>query len=302
MFCYKSSDLSFVLVQCLLLLLSNSNIIDASRDIQLTKCCSEETFYSQGFDSCRNDSEQSFAWPPSVYSEDSSILIDDITKDDFNITSSKQDCPDGQVPVSARKFKLISDGSLRLEDGRNLTVGQFCLNQVLGSAEIVARFCSPDPCIESVPGCIRKCCPNGMVLSFIKEEPQCQSSSSPSFNVSFKNKLGESVDQSLSSYVVRDGVIPKCIHGIYPLGESFDEPFYVLTDSQIYVPGNLEGLKSPSDYCIDTNGTREVSKKINGLMPQVDYLIVKFKFKLNVFGHLLVGASCIDMLSIRRIN
>ena len=260
------TSLFFLCVVACLLLLSNSNLVDGSRDIPITKCCENDTFYWQGFDSCRNGSEHPFfiSWPPPVYSEDS-ILIDYISAvDDFNITTAKHDCPDGQIAVSTTKFKFLINGLLRLEDGRNYQVGQFCLSQVFGSdEEIVARFCAPDPCIEAnldSAGCLRKCCPIGMALNFINNLPLCQSSLSPSFNVQFKNKLGESIDQSLSSYVVRDGVAPKCIFGIDPLSEAFNESFYVLPDTQIYVPGNIEEHhKMPSDYCIDTDGADEVN-------------------------------------------
>jgi hypothetical protein len=226
----------------------------------MTKCCHDNAFYLKGFDSCRNDSEQSVSWPPPVFSKKLN-QINNITADDFSITTTKDDCPKGQIAVSTTQFKVISDGSLRLEDGRKFEKDLFCLSQLFESADIIARFCAPDPCIESKSkssGCIRKCCPNGMELN--SASFSCQPSPSSSFNVRFKNKLGEpAVDQSLSSYVIRDGVIPKCIHGISPLGEEFDEPFYILADAQIYIPGYFEEHhKMPSDYCIETDHKNKV--------------------------------------------
>lgn len=156
----------------------------------------------------------------------------------------------------APKFKFIADGTLKLEDdGRNLKVGQFCLNQVFGSSEIIARFCAPDRCIiESSVGCIRKCCPNGMKLI----SKYCQSSPSSTFDVEFKNKLGKSVNQSLSSYVIRDGVAPKCTNGFNPLGKAFDEIFYILPDAQIYIPGYPAKDRIVSDYCLESDETDAV--------------------------------------------
>lgn len=243
------------------LLLSKPVLVCASRDIPMTKCCQQETFYWQGFDSCRNDSEQSVSWPPIVYSEDLNV-IDDITANDFknNVITSKEDCPNGKIAVSTTKYKFILDGSLRLEDGRSFQVDQFCLSQVFGSEEIVARFCAPDPCIESKSvkaGCIRKCCPNAMALNSTSFSCQPSSYSSySSFGIQFKNELGESVHRNLSSYVIRDGVTPKCIYGTSPLGKAFDndEPFYLLPSAQIFIPSYPKDDRMPSDYCIDTNG------------------------------------------------
>ena len=248
---------------CLLLQL-NLVLVEAGRDIAMTKCCHEETpFYLQGFDSCRNDSEQSVSWPPLVFSKRLNQLKD-ITADDFIITTSNEGCPKGQIAESTIQFKLTIDGSVRLEDGRIFKSGQFCLSQLFGSVDIIARFCTPDPCIEanldssSADVCIRKCCPNGMVLNSISFS--CQSTTSPSFFPPFKNKLGEPVDQSLSSYVVRAGVIPKCAHGFSPLGESLDdnETFYILPNAQIFIPGYPKDDQMPSDFCIDTEGDDEV--------------------------------------------
>ena len=251
---YKSMLLSFVM-ECLLILLNVHHLVEAGRDIPMTKCCPRENFfYSQGFDSCRKNDAQSVSWPPIVYSEDLN-QVEDIKAEDFNITATIESCSEGQIAVSTTKFKFIDDGSLKMEDERNLKVGQFCLNQVYGSSDIIARFCAPDPCIESNPesaGCIRKCCPNGMELN--STSFSCQPSSSSSFEIEFKNELGESVNRSLSSYVIRDGVAPKCIHGIGPLSKAFDDVFYVLPDAQIYIPIYPEKDRIPPDYCIDTDG------------------------------------------------
>ena len=167
------------------------------------------------------------------------------------------------------KFKFLVDGSLRLdEDGRNFQVGQFCLSQVFGSdEEIIARFCTPDPCIEAntgSAGCIRKCCPIGMELS--SATFTCQpSSSTDAFDVQFRNELGESVDRNLSSYVIRYGVTPKCTHGFNAPGKSFDndEPFYILLDARMYFPAYLYNHRFVSDYCVDmerSNGSDLVNQ------------------------------------------
>jgi len=262
--------LLFFVVGWLLLVLT-PYLVDADRNIRVTKCCEDEALYWQGFDSCRNESEQSFfSLLPPVYSEDLNLIYD-IKASDFNITTAMDNCSDGQIAVSTTKFKFIIDGSLRLDDdGRNFKVGRFCLSEAFGSAEIVARFCATDPCIEmnhESAGCIRKCCPNGMELN--STSFSCQLTPSPSFGVQFKNELGESVAQNISSYVIRDGVTPKCIYGTSPLGKAFDneELFYILPNAHIYIPGYPRDDRMPSDYCIDTDGKDGVNyiyKNING--------------------------------------
>ena len=249
---------TLLFVKCFLLLWC-SHLVDAGRDISMTKCCQDGTVYLQTFDSCKDGSEQSVSWSPAVYSENS-ILVADIAEGDFKITTQMSDCSEGLIAVSTTKFKFLIDGSLRLDEGgRNLTEGQFCLNQVFGPEGIVARFCDPDPCIEAdtrSAGCIRKCCPIGMDINSMT----CQPSSSPSFDVQFRNESGEPVDQSLSSYVVRGGVIPKCIDDSFlPLGEAHNETFYVLPNAQIFIPGYSKKDQMISDYCIDTDGGDAVS-------------------------------------------
>ncbi len=80
----------------------------------------------------------------------------------------------------------------------------------------------------------------------------CQPSSSPSsFDVQFKNELGESVTQNISSYVIRDGDTSKYIprDAIDSLGEAVGEPFYVLSNAQIYIPAYREDEnKRSSDF------------------------------------------------------
>jgi hypothetical protein len=111
-----------------------------------------------------------------------------------------------------------------------------------------------------------------MELNFISNT--CQPSSPSSFEVQFKNTLGEPVNESLSSYVVRDGVVPKCIHdGFNPLGKRFGDEshFYVLPGAQIYVPDYPENERIVTDYCIDT-------EKSNGSdMVKINYIFIIFK-------------------------
>ena len=257
----------FVVMRSLLLLLSISSqhLVEASRNIPITKCCQDESVYKQGFDSCEHESDQSVSWPPSVYSEELN-QINKITKNDLNVTTAMDNCPVGQIAVSTNQFKFFINGSMRLnEGGQNfIQAGQFCLMQVFGSAEIVARFCAPDPCTTKLnygsAGCIHKCCPSGKEINPMTFS--CQPSSSLPFVVKFTNRLGELANQqNLSSYVIRDGVIPKCIYGMNPLGKSFgnDEPFNILPNGHIYVPGYPENYRMESQYCIDTDSVSKIS-------------------------------------------
>lgn len=92
--------LSFV--GCLLLLLHVNQLVEAGQDIPMTKCCHGETFfYFQGFDSCGNESDESITWPPSLVYTTNLNLIDDITAEDFNITTSAMEgCPEGHIATS----------------------------------------------------------------------------------------------------------------------------------------------------------------------------------------------------------
>ena len=188
------------------------------------------------------------SWPP-VFDRLNNRLIDDLTADDFIQTTAESlvNCTEGEVAVSSTDFSFFSDGSLRLnKEERHLSSGQFCLNEITPSNDLIARYCIRDPCIESAESCVRKCCPNGMIFS----NKICHPSPLP-FEFDFRNKNGELVKSS-PSYIIRDGVKPKCSNDFNPLGVNFNETFYILPNGQIYVPNYKEEKdRTISEYCVE---------------------------------------------------
>ena len=191
------------------------------------------------------------SWPL-VFDRLGNQLIEDVTEDDFILTKpeSLYNCTDGEVAVSSTDFSFFSDGSLRLnKDGRNLSSDQFCLNQIATSTNLIARYCIRDPCSESVRSCVRKCCPNGMILN--GTDQLCHPTSLP-FEFELRNEKGDLVSESNASYIIRDGIGPKCNNGITALGNPFDDTFYLLPNGQIYVPNYKEEKdRTITEYCID---------------------------------------------------
>ena len=231
--------------QILLLVTANRN------NITFTKCCPNKMLYKIGFDECHPGGEENFSsWPP-VFDRLNNRLIDDVTADDFILTTAESldNCTEGEVAVSSTQFRFFSDGSLRLDDGRRFKSGEFCLNQIPAPAVFTARFCIRDPCNETAGGCLRKCCPNGMAVN--NTDRLCHPTTLP-FQVDFKDENGQSVELSPSAYIVRDGVAPKCnINGYNPLSEKYGDVFYVLPSGQIYIPIYPEGDRATPEYCID---------------------------------------------------
>ena len=220
----------------------------AGRQIPVTKCCSDDTFYTLGFDQCKRAEGKVDSWPPVVYSALSSRPIE-VTADDFSLTTALDDCPAGQIDVSTTQFRFFSDGSLRLDDGRRFKAGEFCLNQISVPVTFAARFCIPDPCNETALGCLRKCCPNKMAVN--NTDRFCHPTSLP-FEVEFHDENGQSVQMSPSSYIIRDGVVPKCNNDGYNLlSEQYGDVFYILPNGHIYMPIYPENDRDTQDYCID---------------------------------------------------
>ena len=220
----------------------------AGRKIPVTKCCSDDTFYTLGFDQCKRAEGKVDSWPPVVYSALSSRPIE-VTADDLSLTTALDDCPAGQIDVSTTQFRFFSDGSLRLDDGRRFKAGEFCLNQISVPVTFAARFCIPDPCNETALGCLRKCCPNKMAVN--NTDRFCHPTSLP-FEVEFHDENGQSVQMSPSSYIIRDGVVPKCNNDGYNLlSEQYGDVFYILPNGHIYMPIYPENDRDTQDYCID---------------------------------------------------
>ncbi|XP_046644908.1 G-protein coupled receptor Mth2-like isoform X2 [Daphnia pulicaria] len=227
--------------------------------IPLTKCCaSENEFYSLGFDTCTLNGEMNFNWPPPVYSArtNESVVAGSAR---FSLTFNLSTCTSGYASQSTRDFRLYTDGSAVISSsGERLPANSFCLNQIssgeVDAAEFAVRHCASDPCNQT--NCIRKCCPLGMALNTTTQ--LCQTYNEP-FALEFRNVTGHVVTPNPSSYLIRQGDVPKCQHGMFPLSPNTnpEDEFYVLPDGQIYLPYYPENDRYTRDYCIDDFSSEE---------------------------------------------
>ena len=242
------------------------NIVSAGRDIPVRKCCSDKMLYKIGFDECNPDENADkrliSSWPP-VFDRLNNRLIDDLTADDFIQTTAESlvNCTEGEVAVSSTDFSFFSNGSLRLnKDGRNLSSGQFCLNEIATSTDLIARYCIRDPCKGANQSCVRKCCPNGMILD--SADYLCHPTSLP-FEFESRNENGELVESS-PSYIIRDGAGPKCSStAINALTDDFGDIFYVLPNGQIYIPSYPKENRTTSEYCADNLISDTITSPVN---------------------------------------
>lgn len=229
----------------------------AKSTVPLTKCCTEGQFYNAGLDVCRSWKMTPEPEFPPVYSNDNIRLS--IPAEEFSMLATNlSSCPDGHVVKISMQFQLFENGTLITFEGRKQDSGDFCVEMTPGKEGhslnanqpvFVARFCIPDPCNNDT-FCVRKCCPNGMVVN--DTDKTCQPSSHPFFTP-FHNKSGVPVD-SHPSLIVSDGVFVSCEHGAYTLQPSLDpeDEFYILPDGRIHVPSFPEADSTiREDYCVD---------------------------------------------------
>lgn len=237
--------------------LSKPELLETTQwpQIPLTKCCASETeFYSLGFDTCNENEDMNFNWPPPVYSVRTNESVQASSLLRFSLTYNLSTCTSGYVSQSTRDFRLYTDGSVVVissSQGARLLKNEFCLNQISSAeqeAEFAVRYCVADPCNQT--HCIRKCCPTGMALNTTTQ--LCQSYNEP-FVLIFHNVSGQVVTPDPGSYIIRDGDAPKCPHGMFPLlpDVNDEDEFYVLPDGQIYLPHYPEDDRYTRDYCID---------------------------------------------------
>ncbi|XP_057366331.1 LOW QUALITY PROTEIN: G-protein coupled receptor Mth2-like [Daphnia carinata] len=221
--------------------------------IPLTKCCvSDSEFYSLGFDSCNNNEETPFIWPPPVYSikTNQSAVSSSVR---FSLTYNMSTCMPGYDSKSVTNFRLYTDGTVQVGDAR-LEPGQFCLNQIASGepptdeSEFAIRYCIPDPCNQT--NCVHKCCPMGMALNITTQ--LCQSYSER-FDLVFHNASGQVISPDPGSYIIRDGDAPQCPFGMFPLMPEMnpEDTFYILPDGQLYLPSYPENDRYSKDYCVD---------------------------------------------------
>jgi len=252
----------------LLILLINFkiSISTTSNIIPITKCCPVNESYVIGFDSCQafssNDSSSTIfqQYDPPIYSiiissENRTLIEDASSRIQLEINLST--CPNGLVHNVSTDFFLYENGSLSIPQfGIRRTHGEFCIDEFetfdpQEPVKITARFCVPDSCLGV--NCIRKCCPKGMEL-YISDgnRIQCRVTTDPSIvfdHFVFQNNLS---DASPDSYVVRNGVAPKCVIDLLEYWNSEMKPFSIMKNGSMSITSYLPEINQVSDYyCID---------------------------------------------------
>ena len=203
-------------------------------NVPLRKCCSAPDAVYRLVDQNCSAANYSGDWPPSVHSIGNITQLN-VSPDQIDLTFGLTGCADGFVPQSATDFILFEDGSLEIpQKSAKFQPGEFCLenfepDQVRPTAKFIARFCVRDVCQST--SCVRKCCPEGYLLSGFSCVP-----SPIQFAVKFRNAAGVSVDVADDAYVIRAGVLPNCTLGETlldpqenPMHEFFVSPSGILT-------------------------------------------------------------------------
>ncbi len=241
------------------------SVSTTSKIIQLTKCCALNESYVIGFDSCQafssNDSSSAIfqKYDPPIYSiisNENRTLIEDASSQ-IQLEINLSTCPDGFVHNVSTDFFLYENGTLSIPQfGIWRTRGEFCIDEnetfdPLEPVKVTARFCVPDPCLGV--NCIRKCCPEGMEL-YIGDSINCRVTEDPTivFDHFALQNLSEA---SPDSYVVRNGVAPKCEIDLldYNWNSEIIKPFSIMKNGSMSIISNnfLETNHVMDDYCID---------------------------------------------------
>jgi len=259
--CFKKNIPETVFL--VLLVSLNVSVSTTSNIISITKCCAVNESYVIGFDSCQavsnnNSSGTIFQhYDPPIYSiiisnENRTLIEDASSRIQLEINLST--CPDGFVYNVSTDFFLYENGSLSIPQfGVWRNFGEFCIDEFdpLEPVKVTARFCVPDPCLGV--NCIRKCCPEGMEL-YIGDSINCRVTEDPTivFDHFALQNLSEA---SPDSYVVRNGVAPKCEIDLldYNWNSEIIKPFSIMKNGSMSIISNnfLEKNHVMDDYCID---------------------------------------------------
>ena len=218
--------------------------------VPVTKCCTDEEFYTLGFDSCIHGDMPTF-WPPPVYALRTNKTVEP-DRLQFSTVYNLSVCPQGYDSVSTKEFHLYTDGTVKVNGGTTLQPGDFCLNEIVAETleqpEYAVRYCIPDPCNQT--NCVHKCCPSGMSLN--ETSRLCQTTADP-FQLVFNDATGQVVTPDPGSYIIRYGDVPICPFGMFPLMPDVtpEEKFYILPDGQMYVVEYPETERTFKEYCIE---------------------------------------------------
>ena len=236
--------------------------------IPITKCCASDESYVIGFDYCKPANESLNKSYPPIYSSDVETALD---ASQFQLTINLPTCPDGFVHSAvSTKFFLFENGSLSIPElGISKPHGEFCVDEfesLDASLEPVlkatARFCVPDPCLGA-SNCVRKCCPQGMILYFISDNRDfhCRHSETIKFDYSTLNNSSETDDDDpllietgiVESYVIHSGAGPKCENHEFDIVKSEGnetEPFFTMKNGSAFIIGHQQ--LSSDGYCIES--------------------------------------------------
>jgi hypothetical protein len=208
----------------------------------LIKCCDAGEFYNAGFDSCMK-------WGSDGTGHDDVEFLLSFS----NLTR----CPNGHVVKISTDFKIFENGSIKTAEEFVREPGDFCVNRIIDKSNsqfpmFASRFCIADPCEKSSSGCIRKCCPTGMILDEI--DKICHPNPM-TFVVAFQDENGEPLLHP-TSIVTRDGIFVDCKFGKYSLrpSEEEDDEFFILSNGTMMLSSTSELI---DDYCIDQVATED---------------------------------------------
>ncbi len=235
-------------------------VAETDHPLQLTKCCGDKEFYTIGFGRCQSagksslNSDQLQSIPPiHSVSDDNLIVMDDHHLHHLHISQNLTTCEEGYVPKSSFDFKFFQDGSLKVNDIEgSMDPGTFCIHQSnINNHQLAAIFCVPDPCRNTF--CVRKCCPNGMIMNHTGNVCHSDERFSLKDDVRFHNETGFSVTVDPEHFTVREDAAPRCSHGIILHNPSEGDLFYILPDSgRMYAPSYIDPAdRVIEEYCIE---------------------------------------------------
>lgn len=211
----------------------------ATDKIPLIKCCPDGEQYRTGVDYCRS-------FPDENITQSTAIVIYSITENEnltptlsnlenFEMSYNFTTCPHGEIVQYSTDFQFYENGTVRIRNtSLLLEPGTFCLNNITTEPGIAVRFCIPNPCLDG--NCVRKCCPEGMVVN--RESRMCQKDFSIQFNI--------------TSQAILAGAVPQCEN---PSAKNLImklDSFRILPDGRMYsFDYACEFERSTEQYCID---------------------------------------------------
>lgn len=218
--------------------------------IPFTKCCQDGEVYMVGLDTCQpkhktkeKETDKMTVVPISRKNAEHRR----VAEEDFNITVSLVDCPEGYVAVSTDKFTFHADGTLYSStDDIDINPGQFCIEVSLPLGNLSARYCLRDHFLKSKK--VRKCCPGNMGF----DGEACQLTTK-TFTPTFHFSNGTHVLPE-ETPPVQDSVTPHCSGKRTQL--LLSDEYYLLPEDALYIRNTSRLLRNETgiqteEYCVD---------------------------------------------------